>query len=920
MKYLVPGHAIGPPFLRAPTPSDNAAIMTSRTGGGPRVTGSRHTGEEALLDLSALATPLYGGRYELLELLGVGASGSVYRARDAELNEVVALKVLRKELIGDATTVERFRNEVRLARRVTHHNVARVFDIGEHEGEKFLTMELVSGQSLTQRMVDRERGGRRPMPLSFLVDLVDQICAGLDAAHHSGVVHCDLKPDNILLAHDGRVVVTDFGISRALLQVRGPSTKSPSSSAGPVGDGSRKSDRGGRGSPLQFDGTPMYISPEQLNGEPVDARTDVYSLGAVLYELLTGEPPFSGTSTVAVLAARLLRPPPDPRSLRPDLGPEIAGIITRCLAVSQSDRFQTAGDLASALRQAVQRLSGEQTQALVVPPIDRAPTTAAAMTRDALHSVAAGSTMPSGAGDAQDAGESADVAALMTARIASRPPQTPHSLLVFRIENLGPREDEDLAIGLTREIGEALGALPGVYVFSQAALASLPTAQREPLIAARTLSASWLIRGTLRHPSDSLRLSLQLFRVPEGGLVFSARSDCCESNLLQLTESLIQDMVQVLGLTPHADEPAERAAPPPTAAPSPVGAAPGTAGPADEYLRARALYERGDLTSVQQGVQLLERALARSPGEPRLLMYYALAQSRLWFYGDKDAADHAVAAAERLVTLQPRRAESHLALASVRFQGADALSAMQASTKALSIRPDLSDAHELLGRILIETGPVREGMEHLAQARVQDPGLVRVVADQARVLALLGHVDRAHELLADRSLIDQTFAIQWILRARLCLWLRDSKRAEAYLRDPELVAGKFARASLLLQAAARRTRFEPQAVLAAGLASDKSSPRGRTFFFQMHAELQAAFGQHEQAVRSVARSVDAGLSDLLWLERCPLLVPLANDRRMAALRQVVYSRAFAVREALATMPRALLSPAASASSAMASAK
>jgi serine/threonine-protein kinase len=669
--------------------------------------------------------------------------------------------------------------------------------------------------------------------------------------------------------------------------------------------------RSAHAAPIQFDGTPMYVSPEQLNGDPVDARTDLYSLGAVLYELLTGEPPFTGGSTVAVLAARVLRPPPDPCSLRPELGPEIAQIITRCLAVSPADRYPHAGELSAALRQAVQRLSSDQTQALVVPSRSTQPSpppAAAEATRDGLPAVSV------------EAAEAADVAGLMTARMPARPPQATHSLLVARIENLGPREDEDLAQGLGRELSEALSALPGMYVYGHAALTSLPAGQREPLAAARALAADWLLRGTLRRSSDTLRLSLQLLRSEPGSLVFSARSDCREANLLSLAESLIADLALALGLPAPPAEPT-RAASGTLSALSPAAARePAGPGLGDDYLRARAMYERGDLQSVQQGVQMLERALTRTPGDPRLLMYFALAQSRLWFYGDSDAAAHAIAAAERLVALQPRRAESHLALASVRFQGADALGAVQATVKALSIRPDLPDAHELLGRILIETGPVREGLEHLAKARSLDPALVRVIADQARVLALLGRFDRAHELLADRSLIEQSFAIQWILRARLCMWQKDTARAEAYLRDPELVAGKYPRARLLFAAAARRTRIEPADVLAAGLASDKTSPRGRTFFFQMHAELQAAHGQHEQAVRSVARSVDAGLSDLLWLEHCPLLVPLLQDSRIAALRQVVYSRAFAVREALASLPRGPWSVASPASASTAASK
>ncbi len=199
---------------------------------------------DELPDLSQLATALYGSRYEILSLIGVGGGGSVYRARDVELDELVALKVLRKELLSDKQTVERFRNEVRLARRVTHRNVARVFDIGEHEGEKFLTMELIAGEPLTRRIAATADGSARPLPLREVAELTAQVCAGLQAAHQSGVVHCDLKPDNLLITKDAageRVVITDFGIARAFQH-------------------SAPSEPGQQGGKATFDGTAQSLS------------------------------------------------------------------------------------------------------------------------------------------------------------------------------------------------------------------------------------------------------------------------------------------------------------------------------------------------------------------------------------------------------------------------------------------------------------------------------------------------------------------------------------------------------------------------------------------------------------------------------------------------------------------------------------
>ncbi|MCC6645453.1 MAG: protein kinase, partial [Polyangiaceae bacterium] len=258
------------------------------------------------------------GRFEILALIGAGGMGTVYKARDAELDEIVALKVLRRELVGSPAMVERFRQEVRLARRVTHRNVARAFDIGEHEGERFLTMEFVDGRSLADARDDR------PMALARLVELGAALTAGLGAAHDAGVIHRDLKPDNILLARDGRVVITDFGIARA-------TEGNPARTQGGV-----------------LVGTPAYMAPEQVEGREIDARADLFALGVILFELSTGRLPWGGDTPMAAAAARLVSPPRDARAL--GVGESLALLLDRCLARDPSQRPASAAEVASALR------------------------------------------------------------------------------------------------------------------------------------------------------------------------------------------------------------------------------------------------------------------------------------------------------------------------------------------------------------------------------------------------------------------------------------------------------------------------------------------------------------------------------------------------------------------------------------------
>jgi eukaryotic-like serine/threonine-protein kinase len=263
--------------------------------------------------------PRLADRYELLGLITSGGTGCVYRARDTELDEIVAVKMLRRELVEAPEMLARFRQEVKLARRVTHKNVARTFDIGEHGTQRFITMELVEGESLCAHL---EKTG--PLGVAQVVDIGLAACAGLGAAHAAGVVHRDLKPENLILATDGRVVITDFGIARAAAD----------SAAATIGV------------PI---GTPAYMAPEQIEGKTTDLRADIYALGEILYELLTAERAWPGDSLYQVAAARLVNDPPDPRHKRPDIPTAMASLVVKCMARNPADRWASAAEVASAL-------------------------------------------------------------------------------------------------------------------------------------------------------------------------------------------------------------------------------------------------------------------------------------------------------------------------------------------------------------------------------------------------------------------------------------------------------------------------------------------------------------------------------------------------------------------------------------------
>ena len=430
------------------------------------------------------------GRYQILGLIGAGGMGNVYKARDLELKETLALKMLRPEIVASPGALERFRREVKLARRVTHPNVARVFDIGDDEGTKFLTMELVDGESLGA-LLARER--RLPIPRA--ISIVCAACAGLAAAHGAGVIHRDLKPDNVLLGKDGRVVISDFGLARAV--------SSPDDGAVTTTTGR---------SVVQVSGTPAYMAPEQLDrSAEVDARADVYALGAVLYEMLTGECPWRGDSAFALAAARLLYPPPDPRARRPGLPTPLAEAVLRAMARDPEDRFDSAGDFGAALSGVLAAIQGRASE---IPP----------------------GPLPN-------------------------PPRR-KDIAVLPFINVGTPDQDYIAIGLTEDLIDRLSFAEGLNVRSRGVVMKYSKLDRDPRQVGRELSVQVVVEGTVQKRDGTLVVGVRAVSVADGVQLWAKRFQRPESQLLSINEhaakaiadALVTRLASVTRATPAGSE------------------------------------------------------------------------------------------------------------------------------------------------------------------------------------------------------------------------------------------------------------------------------------------------------------------------------------------------------------------------------
>jgi TolB-like protein/predicted Ser/Thr protein kinase len=746
------------------------------------------------------STPqVLGGRYELLGLIGTGGMGSVYRARDRELDETVALKMLRRELGEQPEMLERFRREVKLARRVTHRNVARTFDIGEHGGDKFLTMEFVDGESLAHLL--REHG---MLSIAKVAEITGEICAGLTAAHAAGVIHRDLKPDNVLIASDGRVLITDFGIARAF------------------DAGARAQTMGG------LVGTPAYMAPEQVEGrDTIDARADLYALGVMLYEMCTGELPFSGANAVSVAVARLTDEPPDPRALRSDLPDATARIILRCMARKPEDRYARADEVAAQLSQMTLPAVGAPP-----PPPPRAPLPA-----------------PTATGE--------------------------KSVAVLPFRNGGPPEDEYLAEGLTDDLIDTLSMTHGLRVRSRGSVMRLKGVDKDPRELGRELEVQVVVEGSLRRAASALRISTRMVSVADGFQLWARRWDRPVADVLAVGDEAARAIAEAL--TVEHSAPARDASLDPKAL--------------ELYLRARQEYHRFRPEDAEKAMALFERALEIAPDNPMILSGYALACVRRWFFGGVEGLGRrAREAAERAVLAGPERGEAHLAMASVHFHAAEGAAAVRELKRAIAAAPSLAEAHELFGRILVESGLLVEGMGWLETALSLDPNLAPARWELTRAHALRGDWAKTNSLLEHPAHTALEVRGLWVGRLRMALWRRDLASMQYIVDHQEVMRISIPLMQMVSEMMRTRKMPElPPAMLTISGAPDEGRRR-RAFFAQLLAEVASVLDEPDQALHWVTDSVEHGLADLAWLDHCPLLQQIREDARFVAQRAVVAAR------------------------------
>ncbi len=783
---------------------------------------------------------LFAGRYRIEALLGRGGMGAVYRALDTLVGDLVALKTLDLGGAPSDATVERFRREVRLARRITHPNVARTHDLGEAEGRHFLTMELIEGADL-QSLLARE--GRLHPSRALRIGLA--IAEGLAAAHAAGVVHRDLKPANVLVERGGRVVLTDFGIARAEFDERAAHR-----TAGTVG-------------------TPLYMAPEQLRGEATDARTDVYALGLVLFELLAGAEPFVGTTPIATALARLERPAPDLRTLAP-VDADLAALVAACLARAPEERPDDAAAVAARLR----------VHAIGIPPTPT-PSQPVARAHDPLAVTMLSLVPPAGATPREASAASAPphgfVGATGTPRGGHTTMHIPRALAVLPFRYHGPPAQEYLAEALAEEVIDLMSHTRGLRVLGSGASARFKE-DRDPRRVGQELAVHYVVDANVQATTRALRVAARLIDTESGTQLWSERFEGALDDHFDLQDSLSRRITEALRVSLT------------------IGAA-GAEAPAEAvelYLRGRRALTQARYIGEGGSVTLLERALELAPHFAPALASYAMAVVRCWFIpGIDPSRDWETLAKEsvaRALAEAPDHAETHQASALVSMQLGRLPEAARSLCRAIEFAPTYAGAHQSLGSLLIEAGRTQAGLKHLRLATQLDPSPQLALTAIARHHALEGEWEAFDA--ASRELSAVGFVGYPFLAARAATWRGDLETVRRTIAGEANTAAPFVRVAMLYGRAVLG-EADPQdlpAILEA-TAQGPMSPRFRALVAQCVCEIRAARGDVEGAEEKLREAVAFELVDLAWLERCPVLAPLRDRSAWREALPIVRERA-----------------------------